>query len=691
LSVADGGPVDADLALPIWFAYLVLFGCSAVLCFGGVGLLLSILGRYSLHLVLPPGVAATVACTWLGRPPIRRKRRTLSDHLSALALTAAAVVVGVWNAGLAGTHLAVDRDPAVYLVAGRWIADHGSLVVPAGGAWLGSSNLTVLNSAGTYQIPGGRLEFQFLHLVPALLAEASNLGGDGWMFRVPAVLGALALGAVYAAGSVLIRRRWVLAVAVAALGVSLPQLSVTRDTYSEPATQVLLWGGMWLLFRAYRERSPRVAVVSGLMLGATLMTRIDAVIYLIPLPLLAAVGWLAADEAGRRRLKAIYLAVVGGVLPTAILGTIDVQMRSSGYYDVLRSDVLALYGGLFLSLTFGAALVWLWPRAASVPIRLAAWRDRLAIVAGWVVAAGLAVAWAVRPFGPKKALTGPSAETIRAIEQAQHLPLVSESFAEHSMQWFAWYLGPVTLALAVIGLGVLTARAIRGHAAILILLAITGPLTAYYLWDPSITPEQIWAMRRFVPESLPLFVLAGAAALDAVADVLRGWLGGASWYRRGMATGPVAVAMVGVVVFPLVASIPVRSFRVQTSYPALVERTCRYLGPHAAVAFPASGYDGFALSQTIRDWCGIPVAELRGPTTRAQMTGIAAGLTGSGRSLWVLGYAPSEISAAVPGLTPHLVGIATNFRALESTITRAPDSYVNTSLVVYAARFDPAG
>jgi hypothetical protein len=287
-------------------------------------------------------------------------------------------------------------------------------------------------------------------------------------------------------------------------------------------------------------------------------------------------------------------------------------------------------------------------------------------------------------------ITGPGADTIKALEQAQHLPLVPESFAEHTMQWAAWYIGPVTLGLAIVGLGVLTARAIRrGHPTYLVLLALTGPLTAYYLWNPSITPEQIWAMRRFVPVSLPLFVLAAAVALDAGADILGRRLAEGRGYRRNLTTGLVGAGMVGMLAFPLAATFPVRSFRVQTSYLGLVEQTCRYVGPHAAILFPSVDYDAFTLSQTIRDWCGIPVAALRGPTPPAQVEAIAADMASGGRTLWVLGYNPGDIFSVRPGLNAHLVGMAANYRELEKTITRPPDHYVHDTLIIYAARVGP--
>lgn len=676
----DGGG-RPDGGLPAWFAYLVLIGCSGVLCFGGVGLLLAVIGHYSLGAALPLGAVGTAGCVAVARPRRSEKTFRRSATLPALATTATAGVIGLWNAAFAGGHVAADRDPGVYLIAGRWLAQHGSLVVPAGQPWKAVSQSTFLYSAGTYQMPGGRVQFQFAHLLPALLAEGFNLGGDVLMLRVPAVLGVIALCAVYAAGSHLVRRGWVLFLAVAALGLSLPELSVTRETYSEPATQILLWGGIWLLLRAYRERSFGPAVVSGLMLGGTLMTRIDAVIYLVPLPLLAAVGWLATNESERRRLLAVMAAVAAGVLPTAILGTVDIQRRSTVYYDDLHSDVLALYAGVVLSIVVAVALVALWPRVGRVRAWAGRRRDRLAVIAGGVVGGVLVLAWSLRPAGPKQMLSGPTADTIKALERLENLPVVPETFAEHSMQWMAWYIGPITLALAIAGLAYLTSVVIgRGHPAALVVLALTGPLTVYYLWNPSITPEQIWAMRRFVPVSLPLLLLAAAVALEVGVNVV-GIRLGRSWGR-----GLLAAGMAGIVAFPLGTTLPVAAFRPQAPYLSLVKSTCRYLGPNAAVVFPYADFDGFTLTQTMRDWCGIPVAGLVTPTTKEHVQSMAAALAAEGRTLWVLGSGASTITSAVPGLAPVLIGSATSPRELAQTIARPANTYTHVPLYIYGAR-----
>ena len=155
-----------------------------------------------------------------------------------------------WNGHFAGHHVAIGRDPGVYAVTGKWIATHGDLEVHTGLEWASKSADVTVVYEGSYGHGYNDTLFQFDHLTPVLLAEANNLGGDGLMFRVPALLGALALCAIFAVGCRVVRRPWLVVAAVSALAVSLPQLNVSRDTFSEPAVQLLLWAGMFFLLIA---------------------------------------------------------------------------------------------------------------------------------------------------------------------------------------------------------------------------------------------------------------------------------------------------------------------------------------------------------------------------------------------------------------------------------------------------------
>ena len=675
---------------PVWFDYLSLVGGCGVLSFGGFGLLLADIGHYRAWLALGLGAVGTVVAVVVGRPRLEgpKTRPAAGVTAPAVAICLVAIAVALWNAIKISHHVAVDTDPAVYAAAGHWIAGHGSLKVPAASAFSGLGMNFTLSSAGTYLVPGGFVEFQFAHLLPALLAEGHSVGGDAVMFRIPALLGAILLLPIYAVGCRLVRRPWIVVAALAALAVSLPQLSVTRDTYSEPATEALLWLGIWLLLRAYEERRLGVALVSGLALGGTLMTRIDANIYLAFLPPLALVAWLASrDAADRRSLLRVYGAVLVGVLPAALLGTFDVQRRAGYYYGSQRTQIIELYALLIGSVAGSLLVAWLWPRLPSATRWLSERRRHLAAIGAWIIAIGLLLAWSIRPNAPKTTLGGPAGQAIAQLQQTEGLGAKPFSYAEQTMVWLNWYLGPVTLILAIAGLCFLTVRVVRhGSYSGLTVLLLAGPLTATYLWNPHITPYQMWAMRRFVPVSLPLLVLAAAVAVDSVADVCAVRLRAPAWGRLALGVGAA-----GMFVFALGPSIPVRSFQGQAGYTALVNSTCSAVGKDAVLVFPDGDFDGVTLTQTLRDRCGIPAASLSTmtPVTIAQLATVAQKLRSRGQKLWVLGYSPQAIDAAVPGLNPTLVGSVRSPRELEHTIDRPPSHYQLTLLTVYAAKISP--
>ena len=683
----DGSGVNPRGTVPVWFGYLVVIACAGVLSFGGFGLLLAVVGHFSVVPAFVLGIAGTVAGTVLGRPTPTRAPGSPAPKATApaLGMGVVAISVAIWNSINIGHNVVVASDPGVYLVAGRWLASHSSLIVPAGAPWIDKGSVSVFNwtSPGMYAEPGGTLQFQFAHLLPVLLAEAHHLGGDGLMFRVPAVLNALALCAIYATGCRIIRRPWLTLAAVTALALTLPQLYFSRNTFSEPATQVLLWGGIWLLIRAYDERRVSVAILAGLSIGGTLMTRIDAVAYLIPLPILAAVGWLAVrSRDDRASLVRIYAATAVAVLPPAILGTVDVQRRAGLYYDALHHQLFGLYTLLALS---SAALVGtiLLARPLQRPVNWSAIRrNQISIVAAWVIGGGLLLAWAVRPAFSKPGLSGGTAYAVAGIQKLDGVPARPETYAEQSMQWISWYLGPATTILAIAGLCLLTVLVIRrGSPAALVVLAMAAPLTAIYIWNPSITPIQIWAMRRYVPASLPLMVLAAAVAVEGAASVCRRLFRGSAWSRQLVLIGGAAM-----ILFPLGTLLPVRNFQVQANYLPLVDSTCDMIGPNGAVLFPVGDYDGDVLTQTLRSWCNVPVTSLQKPISQSQLQTIASDFRNEGKTLWVLGTTPGLISQSIPGLSSKLVGVAISPRELEQTVDRPPQHYTRTTLTIYGIK-----
>ena len=322
------------------------------------------------------------------------------------------------------------------------------------------------------------------------------------------------------------------------------------------------------------------------------------------------------------------------------------------------------------------------PALGGVVSWLADRRKQISIIAAWVIAVGLVLAWSLRPAGPTRPVSGAVVAAVGSVQQADGVPVHPETYAEQSMQWISWYIGPIALILGIAGLCILTVLAIRrGIPSAVIILAIAAPLTAIYIWNPSNTPIQITAIRRYVVAPLPLLFLAAAVAIDRAASLCERLFRGTAWRQRVLVAGAA-----GVIVFPLGATLPVARFQGQANFLPLIDHTCRVIGPDAAVLFPANDADGAVLTQTLRSWCNVPVSSLAVPVIGgAQLQQVAASFKTEGKTLWMLGATPNVIRAAAPTvtLTPALIGTAQSPRELEQSVDRPAQHYAQSELTIY--------
>jgi hypothetical protein len=678
------GPPDL---LPLWFERGLVVVITAVLSFGAFGLLMAVLGHYSVLPVFLVGGVGTAIGSVLAWP--RRKSTGPAPRgvrLPAIGICIVALGFLVWNGVDNGHYVLADRDPGIYATAGKWISSNGTLEVQAGQTWTAKTTRGQgefdWSSGGMYPKGDGLLDFQFNHLAAVLFAEGESIGGDRLMFAMPALLGALGLCAVYAAGCRLVRRPWLVLAAVTALALSLPQMSVARDTYSETSAQLLLWSGLWLLLTAYERRRLGVALLAGMAVAGTLLSRVDALVYLIPLPILGGVALLAARSRGDRRfLWRMYAAVILGALPMTILGTIDLMYRTGNYYAALHSQIALLRLGFAASIVGAVVLVVVWPRLDALRRWTDQKRSTLGAVAAAVAILGLLAAWSLRPaLQHSRSVFNFTTATLQASEGLLLDP--SRTYDEQTMNWMAWYLGAVPLAFAVVGIGLLLWRLIRRPTpAIALLLAVAGIGTALYLWTAQITPTQIWAMRRYVPAALPFLVLASAFAIDAGVSLLPRLGLSRTWTRLIPIT-----AVVPVIAFPLGVVLPVRSFQSQSGFISVVDKTCDMVGRNAAVIFVPERRLGVTMTQTIRSYCGVPATQLVQAISAERLKTLAGRWQAEGRTLWVLGSTPDVIAKSAPGLSPSLVGTAVNTLQLAETLSRPPTTYRTEALQIYAAK-----
>lgn len=606
---------------------------AATMGFTLPAMLLLLIGHYSPITVLVLGLPGAVLAVWGGEFGNGAWAGVGSGRAAPRAAGwtgAAVVVVLAWivvNIFLSAQDLYATRDPAAYGLAGRWLVDHHSLLIPIDAQMFGISASGV--SAGFGAAGSGLLYAQGNHGLPVLLGVAGRLAGPAALLRLNVILGGIALLAVYGLARRLVSGP-LACVVVLALSVSLPLLYVSRDTYSEPLTLIFLAGGTSLLWRAQDSRLVRHWGIAGLVLGSSALARIDSYASLLSVIVVAAASVALAPVAWRRQIRLALVLLVATGLPV-LVGWLDATRLSPGYGASLSGNIHRLDEAAVGLLVLGTlATVVLrrtsLPHLAVEPAR----RRRIATVAAGLTAVGF-LGFATRPLwqvtrerGAAPSYTG----YIAALQQSQHLaPDPTRTYSEHTLFWQAWNYGWPTVALGAAGCVLLVWRLIARWDGRLGLFLVMGlSISGLYLDNAQIVPDQAWAMRRFVPVVIPLLVIATAYTIQEI-----GRLG------RVAARLALALAVVTVAV-PTVITFPIGRVRVDVPQLALVRAVCGALPAHAAVVEldteSASGYQ-----QTVRSYCGLPSLGTPG-ATQADLAMMQATSAAHGRSLYALSLDP---------------------------------------------------
>jgi hypothetical protein len=275
---------------------------------------------------------------------------------------------------------------------------------------------------------------------------------------------------------------------------------------------------------------------------------------------------------------------------------------------------------------------------------------------------------------------------VKIVQQRTHLPVdATRRYFEHSMQWVSWYIGPVTLVLAIAGAAYATRAFVRGSLRMPSQVAalVLAPPALLYLWRPSITPDQIWAMRRFLPAVFPIVVLAAFGTLCVLAERDRfGWTDA----RRAVAVllGALAVAVPAYTIRDLTQMTDQRGF------PVAVRDACRIVGARGAIVVPQEAtpltwlYD----PQTLRSFCNVPVGIMlsgqksalstRLPTGKLDpraLRSLARQWAAENRALFIVAGNPATIRKLFPGATVRFVEARVNPHLLVQTLVTRPGEY----------------
>lgn len=689
-------PADHDATVspvPRWFEGITIAAAAALAGTGIVGLALALFGRYSTWIAVSCGLAAAAGAAYAaGRGP--RPARSSAQRRAALAAAAIVLAFAVFAGSTPSQHVVLARDPGSYQSTARLLSRTGTLEFDGRGSTfegvegLRFASAAVFDTGAPFPAepdpanPGalrqsGQLETQFNHLTAVVLAASYDIGGPWLMFRLPAMAAGLMLAGVYIVAARLCRRRpsWAL-IAPASLAVSSPLLFVARNTYSEAFAAALLWASV--LVAATLHDRPRISngVLAGALFGAVAATRVDALVYLVLAVPLAGLSVAHARGPALRSRLAAWTAVAISAAATGAVGWYDLVERTGGYSNALEAELTLLRNALglgFLVSVLGVLLWRYWPALRHAGARLA---SPTSWVAAAVVVGLFLTGWLIRPHIQEAATAKAPFPVVSALQEREGLAIEpARTYDELSLRWMGWYLGVPMVAAAVVVAGIAVWRIVRGRADATLVAVTTlccggGGL---YWWKPNIAPDHLWAMRRFIPAAMPsLAILAAFGAALAADHLAKRNAGGSTRWVHGL----LGLAVAGMLLAPAALTTwPVRDQTQQANYLGPVLDLCDALPPDAAIVI-VQAYAELTLPQTLRGWCGVPVAG-QGSAFGPDPSAVAAEIAGNGRRLFLLSLDRSVLDRyRLPGgPAPWSSRTATPGPTAEITLTRAPSQY----------------
>ena len=425
---------------------------------------------------------------------------------------------GAFNAYYHSENVYIHKDPAIYNSAAVWIAKHNNVYVPP--TEIFDQSYANPSSSGVAQYgEQKRLYIQGPHYYPILLSMFGNGFGLRAIYAVNAFIGALALGSLFVVARIFTPSRWAF-IAPITLGLSLPMIYFSRDTYTEPLTMALAMTTIAYVTLIRKSRSKIAWLFAGVLAGSSTLVRIDAYLFVIAITL-TAILLLNNLETFRAKAK-VFIGYLLGVVVTSLLSWLDVTLNSAEYYNNLRVQLLSQLILLSVISLIGLPLIHLMRSKSLVKNTIDFFRRRRYFLLGLGV---LIFSYIVsRPLWLQTKKVYYNTEYVESLQTLNGLAIDgNQTYAQLSHLWIVWYLGLTTLILGFIGLSALLWKFISSKDwqkyAPITLTAISFSLL--YINFPNITPDQIWASRRFLPIIFPMFTIGLVVSLFALSQSMR--------------------------------------------------------------------------------------------------------------------------------------------------------------------------
>ena len=417
-------------------------------------------------------------------------------------------------------------DSSLYLASGLHIAEHGSLVIhdptlallpPAERVQWFPLYHPETNTPPFLRVGGGlllpdlasdRVLPAFQPLLSVWVAIFYAIGGDQAIAAPITYFGALFLWA-FATFTAGLAGPWAAGLALGLLTSLVPQYWYSRFPMPEIPSEYFLWAGLWAGSVSLSSGARRLGALSGLAVGVAGLMRLDMLIHVAA----ALALWTAAAPrqrwpGGRGFAPALLLMTAYALVHQVLFPShyfAEMSPRLLIVRDYLRSHHLLSFGVAgFAVLAVAMAALMLTESGLADGASVLRAALRLAALAAFATYAVTVVATAWPDLGT-------------------------------NLAWLRLYAGwPLGLA-AAIGVPLWIRRARNPAERFVLVFGLLA--TAQLFFYPPVSPQPLWAIRRFLRIALPTGAIAAALALTSLVERRR-WVLAVAALALMLALGP---------------------------------------------------------------------------------------------------------------------------------------------------------
>ena len=411
-----------------------------------------------------------------------------------------------------------------------------------------------------------------------------------------------------------------------------------------------------------------LSLVTGILVGATAAARIDAWLVIIAFALYLEARWFVLERRGDRgAIGRCVQPVLLGMLLGGTIALLDGILRSAPYLIAHRTQFLAMIG-LLVFVLVGGSIARLPALLSTTGFRLEAARRTTAWVFPVLIGVSAILLFFFRPAFQEAHGAG-SNPVVAFAQTAENLPSdPTRTYAEWSLRWLSWYLGIGGLAAGIAGLATAWRRAALGRRILLPFLLVVSVTTAVFVLRPSITPDQLWAMRRFLPVSIPALILAAALLADWGFD---------RWRSRAQRSLLSVVAVTLLVLIPASFAWPLRTATAHRGMYDLTLEVCDALPEESALLLVSETHTK-VFQAAVRSFCGVPVAGIdESPTDLDAVIEEAQANWAAASVILYVGDVPGNLFGSTVVETP--------FEVPEIVLTRRPEASIGSAFAIEIA------